>query len=964
MIRLKSALTGSFVGVLTIFTSISCSPNADTQETNQETNTVNPHSPAAERAAIESLPVEKYVLDNGLNVLLHVDRSDPVVAIDLAVHVGSGREKPGRTGFAHLFEHLLFLDSENLGYGGLDAMNTRIGGDGTNGFTTHDMTQYFQTVPKDALEKIVWAEADKLGWFIETVTQNVIDNEKQVVKNEKRQRVDNQPYGHNFYIVNKALYPADHPYNWTVIGSLADLDAATLEDVHEFYKRWYVPNNVTVTITGDFELDEAKAYVEKYFGEIPKGEPVSRPKARRSNLSANKSLMYEDNFATVPQLTLVWPTVPEFHPDSYALNVLAEYLTDGKDAPLNQVLIDEKKLTSDVASYQYGKELAGEFYIFVKPNAGGDIDWLIPALDEAFVKFETEGISQDDLNRVKAGQEVEFYNDVQSALGMAIRLGEYNLFTDDPRYFVKDIEHMQAVTTEDVKRVFLKYIKNQPRLATSIVPKGQADLALEDAEQAKIIEEKIVPGEGAPVDFDPRTRVIENPTPSSFDRTVEPPFGKEYKLPSPEVWQSKLDNGIEVAGIFSDDVPLVYFSLALDAGSKYGDPAKPAVAALTGDMLLKGTKSKSTSELENAIKTLGSNIHVEVGPYRTLIAGETLARNFGETIKLVDEILTSPRWDAEEFDTLKRKELNALEVEEGSPTAIANRELLKLRYPADHMFHYMPYGTKEKMESVTLDDLKDFYKNHYGPERAKLGIVGAVKESEVKSVFKTMDNHWTLTNTPPKTMPQEAPVTESKIYFYDIPGAKQSVLRLHRPAISAKHPDYPLVEAINFPLGGIYTSLLNTELRVKRGYTYGIRSFFSGATDRGRFGINTNVRSNATFESLGLIKQLVSQYGSNFTESDLAMMKDSLIRGQALDNETLADKLAMLIEMAVYDYPSDFQAQNAERIKNMSLEKFKSLAETHLRTDAMDYLVVGDAETQLERLNELGFGEPILLNPQ
>jgi len=231
----------------------SCAPKTDT-----------PDAPKAD-GKIAGVEFEKYTLDNGLDVILHVDKSDPVVAIDLAAHVGSGREIAGRTGFAHLFEHLLFLDSENLGYGGLDEMNTRIGGEGTNGFTTNDMTQYFQAVPADALEKIIWAEADKLGYFINTVTQDVVDNEKQVVKNEKRQRVDNQPYGHNLYIVSKALYPEDHPYNWQVIGSLADLDAATLQDTKDFYNRWYVPNNVTVTLSGDFEVAEAKKIVDKYF---------------------------------------------------------------------------------------------------------------------------------------------------------------------------------------------------------------------------------------------------------------------------------------------------------------------------------------------------------------------------------------------------------------------------------------------------------------------------------------------------------------------------------------------------------------------------------------------------------------------------------------------------------------------------------------------------------------------------
>jgi len=289
-------------------------------------------APGAGADSGPSISYEKYELDNGLNVILHADHSDPVVAIDLAVHVGSSREVTGRTGFAHLFEHLLFLDSENLGYGGLDEMNTRIGGEGTNGFTTNDMTQYFQAVPADALEKVIWAEADKLGYFINTVTQPVIDIEKQVVKNEKRERVDNRPYGHNFYVIGKALYPENHPYNWQVIGSLADLEAATLDDVKTFYRRWYVPNNVTLTLSGDFDVEKAKALIEKYFGEIPRGPEVAARDPLPVTLENNISLYHEDNFATVPRLTVAWPTVGQFHPDAMALEVLSRYLSEGKRA--------------------------------------------------------------------------------------------------------------------------------------------------------------------------------------------------------------------------------------------------------------------------------------------------------------------------------------------------------------------------------------------------------------------------------------------------------------------------------------------------------------------------------------------------------------------------------------------------------------------------------------------------------
>ncbi len=912
-----------------------------------------------------SVPFEKYTLDNGLDVVLHVDRSDPVVAIDLAAHVGSARETAGRTGFAHLFEHLLFLDSENLGYGGLDDMNTRIGGEGTNGFTTHDMTQYFQAVPKDALEKIIWAEADKLGWFIKTVSQNVIDKEKQVVKNEKRQRVDNAPYGHNFYLINKALYAEDHPYNWDVIGSLADLDAATLQDVKDFYKKWYAPNNVTVTVSGDFDVLDAKTMIEKYFGEIPRGDDITPYEARKSSLSENISLYYEDNFATVPQLTIIWPTVPQYHKDSYALGILTDYLTSGKKAPLSEVLVDEEKLTSSVDGFHYTKELAGEAYLFISPNDGEDIDGLMPALHAGFARFEDNGIPQADLDRIKAGLEVEFYDEMQSALGKAISLGEYNLFTGDPGFGSKDIAGVQAVTTDDVMRVYNKYIKGQPHLYTSIVPKGQAELTLEGAVLAAIVEEKIVPDDGGLKDFEPKDRVIDNPTPSNFDRTNEPGFGSGYTLPAPDVWQGELSNGIEIYGMSSDETPLVYFSLKVDAGNRRGDYAKPAVPDMVASMLEKGTANKTTAELEDAILSLGSEISIAASPSGIFMTGNTLAKNFDATMALAQEMLLEPRWDAEEFDLLKRSISSDIDQSAGDPNSIASREMDKLRYPEGHILRYASsYGPKDKLEGVTLDDLKAFYAANYTQSGTLLRIVGDIDLADVKSAFKPLATGWDKAEPAAIDTPLPNAVETSKIYFYDIPGAKQSILRLERPAMSALEDDYPLLGAVNFPLGGIYTSKLNTQLRVEKGYTYGIRSGFNGEQDRGRFAISSSVRTNVTTESLALVNKIVSSYGPEFTEENLAELKEALLRGQALKNETLDDKLGMLGYISSYGYPVDYKAQNSAKIKAMTLEKFKSITTENLRPEAMTYLVVGDAKTQAEGLKALGFGDPIMLETE
>ncbi len=907
-----------------------------------------------------SIGYEKYTLDNGLDVILHVDHSDPVVAINLAANVGSSREVKGRTGFAHLFEHLLFMDSENLGYGGLDEMNTRIGGQGTNGFTTTDMTQYFQAVPSDALEKVIWAEADKLGYFINTVTQSVVDSEKQVVKNEKRQRVDNQPYGHNFYVIGKAIYPEDHPYNWQIIGSLDDLEAATLGDVKTFYRRWYVPNNVTLTLTGDFDKDEAKALIEKYFGEIPRGPAVDERDPRTGALNENLSFYHEDNFATVPRLTMVWPTVDQFHPDSYALEVLSEYLSDGKRAPLNEVLIDEQKLTSSVSTFNYGKVLSGEFYLMINANAGEDLDTLLPAVESAFGRFEENGISQADLDRIKAGYEVKFYGELQSVLGKAIALAQYNTLSGDPGRINSDIQLIQQVTTDDVARVYNTYLKGRPHVLTSFVPRGQLELALQGSTEAEVVEEVIVQGAEAGVDKSADARDFER-TPSSFDRTVEPAFGAPYTLPNPDVWRETLDNGIEVYGIESSETPLVFFSLVLDAGRDRAGTDKPAVPNLTADLLNKGTANKTTAELEDAIKSLGSDIQVSANSTSTSITGSSLSRNFKQTMALVEEILLEPRWDAEEFELLKRKQINRIDQDAGDPAAISQREAAKLRYPDDHIYSYLPYGTKEKLEAVSLENLKAFYQANYSPVRAQLNVVGDVKVEAVRLATKSMAENWETAGTGVVALPPANAVEKSVIYFYDIPGAKQSVLRIQRPSLSALDENYPLATAVNFLLGGIYTSQLMTELRVNRGYTYGIRSRFSGEKDRGNFTIGSSVRSNVTRESLELIRAIVSNFGPGFTEDGLQVLKGAVLRGQALKNETLSAKLNVVKKISHFGYPDDFQARNAARVEAMTLEQFRQIANDYLRPDAMQYIVVGDAGTQAGRLGDLGFGDPVML---
>ncbi|HVF46125.1 MAG TPA: pitrilysin family protein [Pyrinomonadaceae bacterium] len=903
---------------------------------------------------------EKFTLPNGLDVVFHVDRSDPVVAVNLTAHVGSAREKVGRTGFAHMFEHLLFLESENLGKGGLDVMSSRIGGSGANGSTSRDRTNYLQTVPKDALEKMLWAEADKLGWFINTVSEDVLAKEKQVVKNEKRQSYDNQPYGHTSYVIDKALYPGDHPYNWQVIGSLDDLQNATLEDVKEFYRRWYVPNNVTLVVTGDFDTAQAKKWVEKYFGEIKRGEAIPPIAKRPGTVAQTVNFYHEDNFASLPELTRAWPTVESYHPDSYPLNVLAEYLSDGKRAPFYQVLVEQKQLTDQVTMFNSESELAGDFQLSVRAFAGKDLDTVSAAIDEAFAKFEKEGIAERDLNRIKAGQETQFYSSISSVLGKGAQLAQGNYIAGDPGMFQKEIRSILAVTPADVKRVYEKYIKGKNYVNTSFVPKGKVELAVEGSKKAEVAEEKIV--QGAEADVDPTAQAKYDRTPSSFDRTKEPPYGPAPEVKIPAIWEDKLANGVRVLGIENNEVPLVGVELVIDGGQLLDRPDKVGVANMMAALMNEGTKRKTPEQLEEAIDQLGARINISASREDIRVSVSTLAKNYDATMALVEEMLLEPRWDAKEFGLVKQSTLSQIQQQQDDPNSVAQLNYNQLIYGRDNIRSRSILGTAESVNAITLDDLKAFYANNLSPSLARMHVVGALDKSRIMAPLKGIASRWAVKNVEiPDYKTPDAPA-KTQVYFYDIPNAKQSVLRFGSPALAATEADYYPAIVANYILGGGgFASQLTQQLRETKGYTYGINSGFGGTKSRGAFMISSGVRANVTLESAQLIKQILQDYGKNFSAKDLEATQSFLIKSNARAFETAGAKLGLLENISKYGWKYDYVKAREQIVRDMTVARIKDLSAKYLNPDRMIWLVVGDAKTQLPRLKELGFGEPIVI---
>lgn len=915
----------------------------------------------AEKTPSFKVEYQKFTLPNGLEVVFHIDRSDPVVAVNLTAHVGSAREKAGRTGFAHLFEHLLFLESENLGKGGLDKMTARIGGSGANGSTSRDRTNYLQTVPKDALEKMLWAEADKLGWFINTVTEPVLAKEKQVVKNEKRQSVDNNPYGHTSYVIDKNLFPQDHPYNWQVIGSLEDVQNATLADVKEFYRRWYVPNNVTLVVAGDFDPVQARKWVEKYFSEIKRGADVKPLPKKTGLVKETVRLYHEDNFANLPELTMAWVGVEQLHPDSYALDVLAQYLSEGKKAPFYQVLVENKKIAPSVEISNETSELAGSFQLSVRAFEGKDLDEAAQAVNEAFGKFEKEGISEKDLSRIKAGQERRFYNSLSSVLGKTAQLAQYNYLTGDPGFVEKDIKNILAVTPADVMRVYQKYIKGKNYVATSFVPKGKLNLALEGSSKAEVVEEKIEQNQSENVD--PNVTATYEKTPSGFDRSKEPPYGEAPEVKVPAIWEQKLANGLRVYGIENTEVPLVQFEIVIDGGLLLEDINKVGVSNLMARMLTQGTQRKTPQELEEAIQQLGASINVFAGTEDIRISVNTLARNYDATLALVEEILLEPRWDAKEFDLIKQSVISQIRQQQANPNAIAQNQYNLLIYGKDNIRSRNILGTIDSVNAISLDDLKAFYNKAVSPSAARMHVVGALGKTPVVSSLNRLDKNW---KSKPVVIPEyktPPPPAKAQVYFYDVPGAKQSVIRFGYPALAATDKDFYPATIMNYILGGGgFASQLTQQLREGKGYTYGISSNFSGTKSPGAFTIASGVRSNVTLESAQLVKTILQDYAKNYSENDLETTKSFLIKSNARAFETAGAKLNMLENISKYGWKYDYVKDREQIVKAASVQQIRDLSQKYLDANKMIWLVVGDAKTQLPRLKELGFGDPVLLN--
>lgn len=894
------------------------------------------------------IPYKKFLLPNGLTVILHEDDSDPLVHVDVTYHVGSGREEVGKSGFAHFFEHMMFQGSENVGDEEHFKIISEAGGT-LNGTTNSDRTNYFETAPANQLEKMLWLEADRMGFLLPAVTQEKFEVQRETVKNERGQRVDNAPYGLLGERVGEALFPEGHPYSWSVIGYLEDLDRADLDDLKRFFLRWYGPNNAVLTIGGRLNEQETLEWVNKYFGPIPAGPAVEDPVPVPVTLDADRYISLEDNVA-LPLLYMSWPTVAARHPDEAPLDVLNSILGEGRTSLMYKNLVRDGKAVQAQANHGCA-ELACQFTLLALPNpaTGTTLSQVEDIIRASLEEFETRGVEPDDLARVKAGIVSGLVFGLESVSGKASQLAFFETFANNPNYIREEVARYENVTADDVLRVYEQYIRGKPAVIMSIVPKGQIEgIAGPDTWERY---ERTIPDAPSAEGL-----ALREPA-DTFDRSVQPPASDvDLALALPELYRTELGNGIKVLGALNTETPTTALQIRIKTGQRNEPLDKLGLADMTAGMLGEATESSTNEDLSNRLALLGSQITIGSGDDFITVTVRSLTENLGETLDIAAERLFQPGFKEEDFARLKAQALQGIEFSKTQPAVTASGVYNQILYGRDNAVAYPGQGLTATVSAITLDDVKAFYRDNFSAAVTSVVAVSDLSEAEMASQLAFLSD-WEaapVETAPLNPFPELATGT---LYLIDKPDAAQSEIRIGKRAIPFDATgEYYRAGIMNFVLGGAFNSRINLNLREDKGYSYGAFSFFAGNEDYGSFTAQAGVRTDSTADSIRqFVNEMNAYFESGITAEELAFTKSAIGQRDARAYETPFQKLGFISNILTYDLPDGFVDEQKQILADMTVEEVNALAKAYLDTSEMVIVVVGDKDVILPSVTELGY---------
>jgi zinc protease len=897
-------------------------------------------APAAE-SPIPPITFEKYTLPNGLDVILSEDHRLPLTAVNLWYHVGPANEAKGRTGFAHLFEHMMFQGSKHVPTDAHFRILEGAGASLINGTTDFDRTNYFETVPANQLELALWIESDRMGYLLDKVDRAAFANQQDVVRNERRQSVENRPYGIAEEAMFHQLFPPTHPYYAVVIGSHADIQAAQLDDVKAFFKQYYAPNNASLAIVGDIDKTATKQLVEKYFGPLKRGPEVPPITATTSSITEERRQTVKDHIE-LPRIYMAWITSPIFKPGDADADVTAEILGGGKSSRLYKRLVYDKQIAQEIVAQQYSLMLGSVFDIEVTARPGHDLKEIEAAIDGELEALRRDGPQDAEVERARNSIETRMVRGLESLGGfggVADRLNQYNHFLKDPGYLPKDAARYRAVTPDSVRQFAQTQLSPSARAIVDAVP-GEQELATAVPTPPPTTAK---PGEGAEsINADAAWR----------NQMPKPAAMRPLQLPVPQTFT--LANGLTVLYTERPGLPIVSANLVIRSGSELNPVDRPGLAGFTAAMLTNGTASRTALQIAEEAAQLGTSLSTSSTMDASTLTISALKQNFAKAADLMADVAVHPSFPAEEAERERKSRLASIADQRANPAIVASNVTNAALFGPRHPYGYSELGTEDSVAKISRDEMIAFWKKNYVPNNAALIVAGDITGAELKSIAEASFGAWARGT--PATPSMAAPAgTSARLIVVDTGAAQQSQVRTATIAAARSTPDYPRMEVLNQIVGGLFSSRINMNLREQHGYTYGAFSRFVYRRQPGLFFIGTGVRTDVTGPAVGeVMKELTRLRVDPITQDELTLGRDAIVRSLPADFETSGGAAGALSSIYIYDLGTRYYSELPQRISAVNTESVLGAARKYLSPTKMIVVVVGDRkkiEPELRKLN-------------
>ena len=895
-------------------------------------------------AAAQSAPswpqiqFEKYQLPNGLEVILSEDHRLPLVAVNLWYHVGPMYEKPGRTGFAHLFEHMMFQGSKNVGEKAHFKYLEAAGASDINGTTDFDRTNYFETLPSNQLELALWLESDRMGFLLETLDGPKLANQRDVVRNERRQSTENAPYGLPEEVMFQALYPAPHPYHGNVIGSHADIEAADLNDVRQFFRQYYTPNNASIAIVVDFDPASAKQMIEKYFGSIPSGPPVPPVTAKTEPITHEKRLSVGDE-VELPRVYMLWITPPYFEPGDADADMLAHILGEGKSSRLYKKLVYELQIAQDVDAQRYPLKLGSAFYLQATCKPGVTPQTVEQAINQELARLRNAGPTPEEVQMARNSIQSSMVFGLQRMGSVANMLNQYNQFLGDPGKFQWDLERYDAVTAASLQQFAAGTLTDNSRVVMYAV-KGK----------------KVIDDPPKKTEPEKESNVASLNIPHQEWRQTAPSPGPLSKLNLPVPKRFALSNGLGVLLTEQHNLPIVAARLVALGGAGDNPADKPGLAGFAARMLTEGSKTRSALTMADDLAQIGAVLESRSNTDESTVSTEVLKRNLDADLDLLSDSVLHPAFNPKDVERIRSQRATELLQINDDPRGLAFRVSTRLLY-GDNSYGFPELGSDASIKATTRSDLEKFWAADYVPNNSALVLAGDLSESEARALAEKYFGGWSSSGKR-SPVPQIHAAPSQSIYLVDKSGSAQSMLAAVTQGAPRATPDYAALEVANAALGGLFSSRVNMNLREKHGYTYGAFSFFNYHRAAGPFYVMSSVRTDTTSDALReMFKEIDGMQTSPLTADELKMAKDATSRSLAGFFETMRATVDTTSGLFTYDLPLDFYAALPSKVDAVTTPDVEQVAKQYFVPGHMFVVVIGDRQKIEAGLQGLNLGK-------